>query len=204
MPVSEIVRDVEVYVRGLFEKKLGQDILYHTISHTIEVVDAVEIIGKAERITEDDLEILFIAAWFHDTGHFHCCNGHEEQSTIYAKEYLDKLSYPVEKIEKILQCIRATKIPQHPSNKLEEIICDADMCHLGEVNIKERGELLRQELELRGIKILSDYEWMTHSINFFDQHHYFTEFARKKYGEQKKKNLNKMKEHYNSLVKHDK
>ena len=52
MPVSEIVRDVEVYVRGLFEKKLGQDILYHTISHTIEVVDAVEIIGKAERITE--------------------------------------------------------------------------------------------------------------------------------------------------------
>ena len=108
---------------------------------------------------------------------------------------------PSEKIEQILDCIRATKIPQNPTNKLEEIICDADLLHLGEKNIKERGDLLREEFELRGIKKLSDIEWMDHSIAFFNQHHFFTEYAKKNYGLQKEKNLEIMKEYLDILIK---
>lgn len=197
---KEFLKEVESYVRELFTKKLGDDVLYHTINHTIEVAEAVDLIGKDEKISDSDLEILLIAAWFHDTGHFHCCSGHEEQSTIYAKEYLENHFYPAEKIGKILDCIRSTKIPQHPQNKSEEIICDADMCHLGEINIKQRGDLLRQELELRGVKVLTDIEWMTHSINFFEQHQFFTDYAKKNYGIQKEKNLVIMKEYLNYLV----
>lgn len=195
------IKEVEDYVRELFKVKLGNEVLYHTIKHTIDVVDAIEVIGKAESISENDSEILLIAAWFHDTGHFHCCTGHEEQSTMYAKEFLEKYFYPSEKIEQILDCIRATKIPQNPTNKLEEIICDADLLHLGEKNIKERGDLLREEFELRGIKKLSDIEWMNHSIAFFNQHHFFTEYAKKNYGLQKEKNLVIMKEYLEFLIK---
>lgn len=198
---NQFLIEVESYVRDLFSKRLGNDVLYHTISHTIEVVKAVDLIAKDENISEGDIEILRIAAWFHDTGHFHCCLGHEEQSTIYAKEYLETHFYPAGNIEIILDCIRSTKIPQHPQNKLEEIICDADMCHLGEINIKERGDLLRQELELRGVKVLTDIEWMTHSINFFEQHYFFTDYAKKNYGVQKEKNLLTMKEYLNHLMK---
>jgi predicted metal-dependent HD superfamily phosphohydrolase len=197
----KFINEVEDYVRELFKAKLGNEVLYHTINHTIDVVNAVEVIGKAESISEDDLEILLIAAWFHDTGHFHCCTGHEEQSNMYAREYLEKHFYPSEKIEKILDCIRSTKISQNPKNKLEEIICDADLLHLGEKNIKERGDLLREEFELRGIKKLSDIEWMNHSIAFFNQHRFFTEYAKKNYGLQKEKNLEIMKDYLDLLIK---
>ena len=42
------IKEVEDYVRELFKAKLGNEVLYHTIKHTIDVVDAVEVIGKAE------------------------------------------------------------------------------------------------------------------------------------------------------------
>lgn len=200
----KFIKEVEEYVRELFRAKLSNEVLYHTIKHTIEVVEAVETIGKAESISESDLEILLIAAWFHDTGHFHCCSGHEEQSNVYAREYLEKHFYPPDKIKKILECISSTKIPQNPKNKLEEIICDADLLHLGEKNIKERGDLLREEFELRGIKKLSDIEWMNHSIAFFNQHHFFTEYAKKNYDLQKEKNLEIMKNYLDILLKLEK
>lgn len=197
---SVIVKKVESYVRELFNTKLCDEVLYHNINHTLEVVSAVQEIGLAEGVSNDDLEILILASWFHDTGHFHCCNGHEEQSTNYAKNFLSLENYPDKKIGVIINCIMATKIPQHPNSKLEEIICDADLKHLGEANIKERGDALRKELELRNIKHLSDIEWMTHSLTFFEQHHFFTEYAKKKYGEQKNKNVELMKSYLDYLM----
>lgn len=197
---SAILQKVEAHVRELFKLKIGDEILYHTIKHTLEVVDGVQEIGTAEGITEDEIELLLIASWFHDTGHFQCCSGHEEQSAHYAVNFLVNESIPKDKVEIIASCILATKIPQHPINKLQEIICDADLKHLGENNIKERGDLLRKELELRGVKQLSDIEWMTHSLTFFDQHHFFTDYAKKKYGEQKTKNIVLMKSYLEYLV----
>lgn len=197
---SSIINKVEIYVRKLFALKLSEDVHYHNIKHTLEVVDVVQEIGAVEHISDEENEILIIAGWFHDTGHFHCCDGHEEQSVNYADKYLSSIFYPPEKIKIILNCIRSTKIPQHPNNKLEEIICDADLHHLGEPDIRERGDALRKELELRGIKKLTDIEWMKHSLAFFDQHHFFTDYAKNKYGLQKEKNMIVMREYLNSLI----
>jgi predicted metal-dependent HD superfamily phosphohydrolase len=194
------INKVEAYVRDLFNSRLADEVLYHTIKHTLEVVKVVQEIGEAEGITDEEMELLIIAGWFHDTGHFHCCSGHEEHSTQYAKNYLSNESIPASRIDEIVECILATKIPQNPQNKLQEIICDADLCHLGEENIKERGDLLRKELELRGIKKLTDIEWMTHSLTFFNQHHFFTDYAKKKFGAQKEKNMHIMKLYLDYLI----
>ena len=196
---SELLNKVEIFVRELFSKNTANENLYHSISHTIEVVDIAEKIGFAEGISRSDLEILLIACWFHDTGHLHCCIGHEDHSSMYAKKYLKKNSYPKESIDKIIGCIKATKIPQQPKNKLEEIICDADLHHLGQTNIYERGELLRKEFELRGFKKLSDPEWLKKSIEFFKNHIFFTEYARREFGFQKELNLTKMEKKLNEL-----
>ncbi len=197
---TEILQKIEKYVKELFAANFKSEVLYHNIRHTIEVVEAVKEIGLAEGITSEDMEILVIASWFHDTGHLHCCSGHEEQSTTYARNYLESKSYPVNKINQIIECIRATKIPQQPNNKLQEIICDADLHHLGEKDIKERGDLLRQELELSGIKKLSDIEWLSISIEFFNYHHFFTDYAKKQYGNQKEINLERMKKVLKELI----
>ena len=49
----------------------------------------------------------------------------------YAQKFLPEYGYSKIQIEKISQLILATKVPQNPKNKLEKIICDADLDYLG-------------------------------------------------------------------------
>ena len=97
-----ILNKVELYVKELYDKKSTAENIYHCILHTTEVVDIAEKIGLAEGISQSDMEIVLIASWFHDTGHFHCCNGHEDHSSEYARKFLEKESYPEESIKKII------------------------------------------------------------------------------------------------------
>lgn len=185
---SKILKLVEQFVLELFAKKTCADDLYHNLSHTTEVVEVSDIIALDEKLSDDDKEILLIAAWFHDTGHFNCCYGHEDQSVKFAKEFLNNESYPKQKIDRIVGCIRATKIPQNPSNKLEQIICDADLQHLGMSDLEKRTKELRKEFEIKGIKKLNDIEWLKSSLEFLSNHKFFTDYAITTFGEQKKIN----------------
>ncbi len=185
MSKSNFLVQVEQHVRALYAARSGEDNLYHNLYHTTEVVKVARDIALSENLSKDDTEVILIAAWFHDTGHFHCCMGHEYQSAEYARDYLERKSYPKEKIEIIINCIKATVIPHQPKNKLEEIICDADLHHLGMNDIEEKGELLRKEYEIKGIKKLSEVDWLKTSIDFFSKHKFFTSYAKKEFGTQK-------------------
>lgn len=185
---SKILKLVEQHVLDLFAKKTVAEDLYHNLSHTIEVVEVSNKIASDEKLSDDEKEILLISAWFHDTGHFNCCNGHEDQSVKFAKEFLLKEFYPKEKVDKVLACIKATEVPQKPVNILQQIICDADLQHLGMTDIEERGLSLRKEFEIKGIKKLDDIEWLKSSLEFLSTHKFFTDYAIKTYGKQKKIN----------------
>lgn len=195
MSENKILNKIEIHVKELFKKRSAAENIYHNIRHTQEVVDVAVKIAHAENLSDEDTEILLIASWFHDTGYFHCCKGHEDQSSEYARDFLEKSGYPKEKIDIVMECIKSTKIPHSPKNKLEEIICDADLHHLGLYDIESRGELLRKEIEMKGIKKLSDIEWIKSSLEFFSKHKFFTEYAKREFGLQKNLNMIKMKRH---------
>jgi predicted metal-dependent HD superfamily phosphohydrolase len=201
---STILQKVEAHVKELFNKRSANEDLYHNISHTMEVIESAKKISELENINESDKEIIIIASWFHDTGYFHCCNGHEEQSSEYARDFLGRESYPAEKTEIVLECIRATKYPQNPKNKLEEIICDADLHHLGMPGIEQRSELLRRELDIKGIKKSDELEWLKISLDFISKHHFFTASAQKEYGFQKNVNLMKIEKRIKKIEKKSK
>lgn len=199
MSENSILNKIENHIRELYQKRSAVENIYHNILHTTEVVKVAAKIAEAEKLSKDETEILLIAAWFHDTGYFHCCKGHEEQSSEYARDFLERENYPDEKILKIISCIKATQIPHSPNTKLEEIICDADLHHLGMNDIEERGEMLRKELEMKGIKKLSDIEWLKASLDFFNKHKYFTDYAKKEFGLKKKQSMIKMKQQIEKL-----
>ena len=67
----------------------------------------------------------------------------------------------------------ATKIPQSPKTKLEEIICDADLDYLGRNDFYSIGNTLFQELKERNF-VTSVEQWNDIQIRFLDAHHYFT------------------------------
>ena len=185
---NDFFKKVKSFVFDLFKNKLPLQVVYHNFEHTSKVVEAVNEIAIGESISEDDLEVLLLAAWFHDTGFIQGYDNHEEKSKAIAHKFLTENGVSKDKIDRVFSLIGVTKMPQNPTNKFEEIICDADLFHLGEENFKEKGNLLRTERENLSGKSLTDIEWMKENVNFLGNHKYFTDYAFNKLNAQKTQN----------------
>jgi len=188
MPKSYF-NDVQKYVLSLLTTRTLVENYYHDVNHTQEVVKSVTEIGIGENISNDELETVQIAAWFHDVGYIEKTDGHEKISIKYASDFLSKINYPVKKIEQIVNCIKATKVPQKPKSKLEKILCDADLFHLGKESFFNRNDKYRVEFENKLGHKLSDREWLMKTIDFVKRQNFYTDFVRDNFNDQKKENL---------------
>jgi hypothetical protein len=70
--------------------------------------------------------------------------------------------------------IRATKIPQQPTNLLEQIIADADLDYLGRSDFPDIASLLFKELKHKNMSLI-EADWDQIQIKFLQSHHYFTQ-----------------------------
>ena len=201
---SEFIEKTKAYAEGVLSKKSSQEYKYHNLEHTIEVVKAVHEIGSHSGFTEDELEVVTIAAWLHDVGYHTNGQNHEAESIRVARALLSDWGMPEERIEQVANTIQATQMPQHPKDKLGRVICDADLYHLSTDLYQEKGELLRKELaDLQG-KEMTDQEWLELNMEFFKNHHYFTEYGQTVLEPRKQKNLKKIKKKKNQEKKQTK
>ncbi len=186
---STTIRGVKVHVSELLTKELPEGLVYHTIDHTSKVVLNAEKIGRKENFNEDELSILIIAAWFHDVGYISQYKGHEEISAQMAKDFLNAKKIDQESIRLIQDAIRATEIPQEPSNKIGAALCDADFMHLADRWYFEISELLRQEWKKTGVNPLKKQEYAEVSLDIFQKHAYHTNYCQEHCAVMKEKNL---------------
>lgn len=197
---NDFFKEVKSFVFDLFKNSLDSRLVYHNYNHTLQVVEASNEMALAEKVESHDLELLLIAAWFHDTGYTKGIENHENNSKDIAGEYLSEKNISNEKIEKVNELIDATKMPQKPSNLLEEIICDADLFHLGSENFKQTTNLWQLECEQFCEITKTELEWLKINEKFLSEHKYFTNYAFEKLNEQKtlnwirtQKDINKLK-----------
>lgn len=149
---------------------------YHNYHHTMYVMEKAAEIGKYENCTEDELELLQVAALWHDAGYINTYKDHEEESCVLARKYLSANGYTIDDIEKICGMIMATKIPQLPKNKLEKIIADADMEYLGTKNAAKWSNDLYKELNVIN-PLLTRKNWNDTEIDFLTNHQFFTGYC---------------------------
>lgn len=187
-----LLEEVADYVKEFFLQKIDDEYVFHDLEHTETVVESVKEISEGFDLTEEDQEILQIAAWFHDTGYNEGPLGHEERSSKIMYQFLQPRGYPEEKLEKIRTCILATKVPQQPQTLLEGIICDADLSHLGKKIYWDRCGKIRQELTITRNVIMSEQEWVDFELNFILQHRYHTSLAANLYEKRKQKNIRQL------------
>lgn len=176
------------FLTDKLEKELPSSITYHNAEHTKNVVQAVKHLNQSENVAEQEAELLLTAALFHDAGFLKGYDNHEELSCELAKETLPTFHYTPHEIEKICGLIMATKLPQKPADRLEEILCDADLFYLGSDNYFEGAEGLHTELTTTG-KMNADADWIKFQIDFLKKHRYFTLTALKEQEKKKKENL---------------
>ena len=169
--------DLQELVLDRLEKDLPHNLYYHNVKHTVDVVTQAELIGLGEGVTEEELLLLKTAALFHDAGHTTSYNDHEHYSTLVAREILPSFYYTQSQVDTICELIMATKLPPGPGNKLEEIICDADLDYLGRSDMIPVSNALYLELKDRSM-IKSMNDWNSLQMRFISRHQYFTETAR--------------------------
>ncbi len=160
-------------VMKMLREKLPENLYYHSPDHTIDVIESVERIALSEGCDQKEIAMLKIAALFHDTGYVRDMRDHEKHGCDIATEKLSDHFVDGSEIKIICGIIMATRIPQSPRTKLEEIICDADLDYLGRQDYIPIAENLHREF-LAFEKIKNDEEWIRLQQNFLKSHTYFT------------------------------
>ena len=169
--------DMETFVIELLKNKLPSYYHYHNCEHTLYVMEKAVEIGKHENCTETEIELVRTAALWHDAGCINKYTGHEEESCLLAQRYMPTYGYPADEINKVCGMIRATKTPQSPTNKLEEIVADADLEYLGTDSVVTKAHDLFRELQHLN-PLLTEEEWNRVQIAFLQKHKYFTRFCK--------------------------
>jgi predicted metal-dependent HD superfamily phosphohydrolase len=155
-------------------------------------VKAAAEIAIRYKLGERDFFIVTTAAWFHDIGYLKGAERHEEKGAKIAGAFLNELGIDKETMQAVVQCIMATALPQNPKTKLEEIVCDADLFHLGTDSFSERNKLMRKEMENRESRSISKIEWSNRTIELLESHHYYTSYAQSLLQDKLKENLKKL------------
>lgn len=197
-PVStDLVSQVQHYAESVLDA-LPPAYGYHNIEHTRSVARLSDEIGRAMGLADHALENVVIAAWLHDLGYARDYAHHEDNSKEMARPLLETLVLSEKRIEKVLACIDATRMPQRPLNEKEMVLCDADMAHLAAPDFEDHSEALRQEISTNYKKI-GRKKWLKQTIQLMEQHRYFTTYAQQTYEPRKQQNLEKIRQHLAQL-----
>ena len=163
----------------LLKGNLDKNFRFHNYDHTLNVARAAHTIGFHSKLSPKQLELVNLAAWFHDLGYCLSQSNHEEFSTKLARKILTPLEVNDHDVSSICNLIMATRLPQNPKSLLERVLCDADMYHLSQVDYRHTSALLKEEIELLHDLTYTDQEWNLKNIEFFNNHKYFTPFGKK-------------------------
>lgn len=202
MNYLDILDQVRAHVAALFHAKKDDKLIYHNLQHTEHVVKAVVKIANHYQLNDQDFFIVSTAAWFHDTGYLTSFEEHEARGADSAKEFLEAKGVEPAVIELVVKCILATKMPQHPVSLLEQIVCDADLFHLGGDSFKERNKLMRKEVEAYFGKHVDKNEWRIKTIALFEAHHYHTDYCQDLLTAKKLLNLQELKDKLDTVADH--
>ncbi|MCC2547298.1 DUF5706 domain-containing protein [Hymenobacter sp. BT175] len=188
-PKSELVKQAKAYVTQLFEEKLPGQLVYHTIKHTSTTVKEAQALGKAAELSDEDLEALILAAWFHDSGYLDKYDGHEYRSMEIAQQWLTQQQYPADRLQVVLDTIRATHRNEERKTELQQLLVDADLSTVGREEFFSNGELLRAEWETVLGRTYTTPEWAENQLNFLLSTKFYTDVAKDRYKDQLKDNI---------------
>lgn len=191
--MERIVQEAEQYISHLLHQ-LDEQYCYHDLEHTLRVKKAAEELSKAANLSANEREILVLSALFHDTGFIEIYQGHEAVSSRLARNFLSEKAYPAANIEQVVSCIDVTAIHAVATNRLEELMKDADLSNLGQADYFHFLGKLRCEWEQLLDRKYDDAEWYKLNYKFLKNHHYQTVAARELYGPQCAENQKHLKQ----------
>jgi predicted metal-dependent HD superfamily phosphohydrolase len=100
---------------------------YHDFAHITHLLNLLE--DNKFRVRDED--VIYFAIWFHDVIYNTWKNNNEEKSADFAYEVLRQTSMSSERIEKVVEYIKATKTHTANGDSDLELFLDFDLSILG-------------------------------------------------------------------------
>ncbi len=194
MSYTHIYSKTEEYVVDLFSNHYKKELALHNLDHTSGVVKRVNEIAGHYHLTEDETLILYVAAWFHDTGYlFEAQDKHEFKSVDLMREFIKQFGLSNEIVDKMEGCIMATRAPRDPRNQLEEIMSDADTYQFGsKKDFKITNKLAFEEAQHHiGLPITRE-KFDTGTLKMLGEHQFYTSYCRENLDGEKKDIMKKI------------
>jgi len=189
MNKTNYLDQVEAYATKIIAEDFSDKLIFHDIKYVLRIVSSSKTIGEAEGITEEEKEILLIATWFSQTGFRDVgtmkkatnpneflmeCN---DCSISIAREFLDRIAYPKEKAERVINLMKESDGKSIPQSKLAKILADTTTVEWGLKKSKKRIELRYQEFLLHDILGVNKGNFYEHILEYLKQHRYYTNYG---------------------------
>ena len=164
------------------QRELPSNLRYHAASHTSDVFHEVLFFGFADELPARELELLAVAAAYHDAGFLEAPTRNEPIAAAMAEAALVKDgSFSAEERALVRQMILDTQlittesgIAQQPTTRLSRYLLDADLSNLGRKDFFEKLELQREETGQdrslflqRTLEFLNNHRWHTYIASRF-------------------------------------
>lgn len=165
------------HILSRLEHELPVHLSYHGLHHTLDVLESVERIARYEKVPEESIDLLLVAAAYHDSGFIFHHKDHEEKGCKIVHETLPSFGFDAPTIEQLCKMIMATKVPQTPTGELSDILCDADLDYLGRDDFQHISRTLFKELETLHI-VTEEETWNRIQVDFLKKHYYHTDYGK--------------------------
>jgi predicted metal-dependent HD superfamily phosphohydrolase len=189
---AQLLKATEDYVSSMYEEYTNECLHFHNLEHTKAVVKRTNEIAAHYELSQRDSLVLFVAAWFHDTGYlFVSPHLHEEKSVQLMREFAEKVKIAEADADEISACIMCTRSPRNPVTQLQKIICDADTYHLGTKDFKKTNKAIRKEFNCTAGAGFNIEAFNSHTVELLKEHQFYTEYCRQLLTDQKITNMKK-------------
>jgi hypothetical protein len=185
--------DLKGSILNKMETELPENIHFHDAAFSHNFVDQVEIIAKAENLSDEEQLMVKTAALFYNSGFTKSYHDHEVKSIKMAKDMLPPYGYTNEQILVISDLIYAVKSAENPKSMLEKVLLDAyfDYFGSGEYNTLSR-KLYKELLENKVIE--DDFDkWNTEQLALLERHTFYSNTSLKLRNVHKQKTIEYLK-----------
>lgn len=177
------------------ENGLSPTLTYHSVEHTRDVLREVVTLASEDALSERDVELLAIAAAWHDVGFLYARAANEPLAAQALSTFLTKDDrYVANEIELLRSMILDTALVkdsgvpmQVATTRLSPYLLDADLANFGRPDFLEKCEL--QRLEINSDKA----PFLLETLLLITKHSWLTPAAQRKWSASKLKNIERLK-----------
>ncbi len=168
----------------LLDVRIPARLTYHTALHARDVLyEALLFALMEKRLTDHEIELLAIAAAYHDTGYLEQDHHNEILGARRAEEAMKQANYSAEDVRAVVQAIKDTELrrteqglQQVSSSLLSDYLLDADVSNFGRDDFPMKARLVQEESGLstrvfwHGVsELMTAHTWKTQAATTLRQ-----------------------------------